>query len=181
MDMIWLAEGMISTNGILFDSGATQRYGRARILNAFGSERVNLAVTLRTEYYVDASTGFVPNVADACASPVTVTLDNFTDNLSAGETCVLDNGSPGLSGSGCTAAATPSLQFREPSVAGDFNLNLQAPGDGNDGSARVTADVPDWLEFDWDTSAAGFEDPQGNATFGIFQGQGRQIYTRELY
>ena len=167
--------------GLLFDAGAAQRYGRARILNAFGSERVNLAVTLRTEYYVDASTGFVPNVADACSTPVTVTLDNFTDNLAAGETCVLDNGSPGLSGSGCTAVAAPSLQFREPSVAGDFNLNLQAPGDGNDGSARINADVPAWLEFDWDASSAGFEDPTGNATFGIFQGQGRQIYTRELY
>ena len=170
-----------SPGGILFDAGAAQRYGRARILNAFGSERVNLAMTLRTEYFVDASTGFVPNVDDACSTPVSVTLDNFTDNLAAGETCVLDNGAPGLSGSGCAAVATPALQFRDPSVAGDFNLNLQAPGDGNDGSARISADVPDWLEFDWDASSAGFEDPSGNATFGIFQGQGRQIYTRELY
>ncbi len=167
--------------GMLFDAGAAQRYGRARILNAFGSERVNLAVTLRTEYYFNAATGFVSNVADDCSTPVTVALDLFTDNLADGETCVLDNGAPGLSGAGCAAVAAPAFQFREPSVAGNFNLNLRAPGDGNDGSARVSADVPAWLEYDWDAGSPGNEDPEANATFGVFQGQGRQIYTRELY
>jgi MSHA biogenesis protein MshQ len=45
----------------------------------------------------------------------------------------------------------------------------------------ITAAVPDWLRFDWDSSTAGDENPAGQATFGIFGGEQRQIYTREIY
>ena len=167
--------------GMLFDSGATMRYGRARLLNAYGSELVNLALPLRTEYYVDAGTGFVPNIDDVCTGAISLSLGAFTENLAAGETCALDNGAPGLSGEGCAAPGPLALRFREPPLGGDFNLHLRAPGDGNDGSTTATADVPAWLEFDWDAATPGNEDPWGTAVFGIYEGQDRRIYTREIY
>lgn len=167
--------------GILFDSGAAMRYGRARFLNAYGSELVDLALPLRTEYYVDAATGFVSNIDDACTSAVTLSLGGFTENLSPGETCVQDTGSPGISGEGCAVAGPPALRFRQPPLGGDFNMYLRAPGAGNDGSTTATADVPAWLEFDWDAANPGLEDPQGTAVFGIYEGQDRRIYIRELY
>lgn len=170
-----------SAGGILFDAGASMRYGRARLQNAYGSELVNLALPFRTEYFVDAATGFVPNTDDSCASSVSLSLDAFTENLAAGETCVLDTGAPGDSGAGCAAAGSPGVRYREPPLGGDFNLHLRAPGAGNNGSATATADVPDWLEFDWDTASPGFEDPTGTAVFGIFRGVDRRIYIRELY
>ena len=92
-----------------------------------------------------------------------------------------DSGAPGDSGEGCAAAGPPALRYREPPLGGDFNLYLRAPGASNDGSTTATADVPDWLEFDWDTAAPGLEDPIGTAVFGIFRGEDRRIYTRELY
>jgi hypothetical protein len=170
-----------TAGGILFDAGANMRYGRGRLQNAYGSELVDLALPFMTEYFVDATIGFVPNTDDSCTDSVSVSLGAFTENLAAGETCVLDSGAPGDSGAGCAAAGPPALQYREPPLGGDFNQHLRAPGAGNDGSTTATADVPDWLEFDWDTVLPGFEDPTGTAVFGIFRGVDRRIYIRELY
>ncbi|MCP4301360.1 MAG: hypothetical protein GY783_12300 [Gammaproteobacteria bacterium] len=170
-----------TAGGILFDAGENMRYGRGRLQNAYGSELVDLALPFRTEYFVDTATGFVPNVNDSCTTSVSLSLGAFTENLSAGETCVMDTGAPGDSGAGCAAAGPPALRFREPPLGADFNLHLRAPGAGNDGSTTATADVPDWLEFDWDTAIPGLEDPAGTAVFGIFRGADRRIYIRELY
>lgn len=167
--------------GMLFTSGTDMRYGRVRLRNSVGSELVNLAVPMSVEYYQDATTGFVTNSDDSCASAITLSLAGFTNNLGAGETCAVENGSPGSSGIACAAAGPAGERYREPPLAGDFNLFLQAPGDGNDGSTTVTADVPDWLRFDWDASTPAFENPAGTATFGIYRGEDRRIYTRELY
>ena len=170
-----------TAGGIIFDSGANMRYGRGRLQNGYGSELVNLALPFMTEYFVDAATGFVPNTDDSCTAPVNLSLGAFTGNLAAGETCVLDAGTPGDSGAGCAVAGPPGLRYREPPLGSDFNLHLRAPGAGNDGSTTATADVPDWLEFDWDSASPGFEDPTGTAVFGIFRGVDRRIYIRELY
>jgi MSHA biogenesis protein MshQ len=167
--------------GIIFDAGANMRYGRGRLLNAYGSELVDLALPFRTEYFIDATTGFVSNIDDRCTTPVTLSLGAFTENLAAGETCVLDSGAPGDSGEGCAVAGPPALRYRDPPLGGDFNLFLRAPGATNDGSTTATADVPDWLEYDWDAAIPGHEDPSGTAVFGIFRGADRRIYIRELY
>ncbi len=171
----------VEFSSIDFDTGASMRYGRVRINNAIGSELVDLAVPMRSEYFVDAATGFIVNTDDSCTTNVTQTLSNFTDSLTAGDTCVLDNGNPGDSGAGCAAAGPAGKRYREPPLGGDFNLYLLAPGNGNQGSVDVNADVPAWLEFDWNTSIPGLEDPTGTATFGIYDGNSKRIYTREIY
>ena len=170
-----------AAGGMLFDGGSEMRYGRARFVNAIGSELVDLKLPFTTEYYVDSASGFVGNVDDACTTGVTLSFSGFTNNLAAGETCVIENGSPGLSGEACAVAGPAGLRWREPPLAGDFNLYLQAPGDGNDGSVAVEADVPAWLRFDWDAALPGLENPRGTATFGIYRGEDRRIYTREIY
>ncbi len=167
--------------GMVFDGGPAMRYGRARFENAYGSELIDLALPLRNEYYVDAPTGFVAHTDDACTSGVSVSLGSFTENLSATETCVQDTGAPGVSGAGCAAAGPPALRYRLPPLGGDFNLHLRAPGPNNNGSTTATADVPAWLEYDWDVLNPGLEDPRGTAVFGIYAGQDRLIYTREVY
>jgi MSHA biogenesis protein MshQ len=167
--------------GITFDNGAGQRYGRIRLINALGSELVNLNVPMRAEYFVNNATGFVANTSDSCTGGVNISLSTFTKFLALGETCVLDSGAPGNSGAGCATPAAFGLRFRDPPLGSDFNLNLKAPGTGNSGSVKVTADVPGWLKFDWDIANPGLEEPIGTATFGIFDGEDRQIYMREIY
>jgi hypothetical protein len=167
-----------SAGGIPFTAGQEIRYGRVRIGTAVGSELVDLPVPMRVEYFAGAGAGFVANLQDTCTTSVSLALPAFTESLNAGETCVRDSGAPGASAVGCAAAA-PS-PYREPPLAGDFNLRLAAPGAGNHGGVSIRATVPAWLRFDWDAGAAGDEDPTGQATFGIFGGERRLIYTREI-
>jgi MSHA biogenesis protein MshQ len=167
--------------GILFSTGTAIRYGRVRLLTAVGSELVDLPVAMVAEYYAGAGSGFVANTDDACTSGVSLALSTYTKNLSPGETCVRDGGSPGASGSGCAPAAPLAQRYHEPPVLGDFDLQLAAPGAGNNGSVKITAAVPAWLQYDWDAGTPGDENPTGEATFGIFGGESKQIYSREIY
>ena len=168
-----------SAGGIPFDFGQQIRYGRVRIGTAVGSDLIDLAVPMRAEYFAGPSLGFVANAADVCTTNVTLTFSAYTGGLSAGETCVRDSGTPGASGMGCAAPAP--APYSEPPVGGDFRLQLAAPGAGNQGSVQIVGDVPAWLTFDWDTAAAGDENPTGQATFGLHGGDRRVIYTREIY
>ena len=167
--------------GITFDAGPQMRYGRARLANAVGSELINLALPLTTEYFVGGATGFITNTDDTCTAAMPLAFSAYAGNISAGDTCVLDAGNPGASLIGCAAAAPMAERYRNPSLGGNFNLSLAAPGGTNDGSVSVTADAPAWLRFDWDGAAAGEENPTGTATFGVFPGNARRIYQREVY
>ena len=169
--------------GILFDNGGAIRYGRIRVRTAVGSELVDLPVAMTAEYYAGSAIGFVTHGSDTCTSNVSLAFSGYTKNLNAGETCVRDSGSPGASGSGCAAAAPPGQGYEAPPVTagGNFNLRLAAPGAGNTGSVLINGTVPTWLKFDWNTLTPGDEDPSGQATFGIFGGESKQIYTRETY
>jgi MSHA biogenesis protein MshQ len=170
-----------AAGGIPFTAGQEIRYGRVRVGTAVGSELVDLPVPMRAEYFASAAAGFVTNAADACTTNASLTfpLTSYTESLDDGETCVRDSGAPGSSGAGCAAPA--AAPFREPPLAGDFGLRLAAPGAGNQGSVLIRAAVPAWLLFDWDAGAAGDEQPTGQATFGLYGGERRVIYTRELY
>lgn len=167
--------------GIAFSAGAEIRYGRVRFINGVGSELVDLPVPLLAEHYAGAGIGFVTNTVDSCTTNVSLVLTGFTENLSSGETCVLDTGAPGLSGAGCAAPAPLAQQFRAPPLTGDFNLTLAAPGPGNTGSVRIDATVPSWLRFDWHAATPGDENPSGQAAFGLYKGDAGQIYLREVY
>jgi hypothetical protein len=168
-----------AVGGMQFTAGQQMRYGRARVGTAVGSELVDLAVPMRAEYFLSNAAGFVTNADDNCSTNVSLAFPQYTESLNAGETCVRDSGAPGASAQGCAAAA--ASPYREPPQGGDFNLSLAAPGSGNQGSVLIRAVVPPWLRFDWDAGAAGDEDPTGQATFGIFGGERRVIYTREIY
>ncbi len=167
--------------GIAFAAGRSVRYGRIAVESALGSERVDLAVPMAAQYYLDAATGFVMHTADNCSDAVTLSFSGYSGNLAAGDTCVMDTGAPGASGAGCGTPAPVAKRYSEPPVAGSFNLYLLAPGDGNDGSLSVTAAVPAWLRYDWDAGLPGDEDPLGRVTFGIFRGDDQTIYQREIY
>ena len=168
-------------SGVPFNNGAAVRYGRVRLRTAVGSEIVDLPVTMAAEYYAGANAGFIVNTNDTCTTNVSLAFSGYTKNLNAGETCVRDGGSPGNSAVGCAAAAPIAQRFSEPPTGGNFNLVLAAPGAGNSGSVVINGTVPAWLRYDWNTTTSGDENPTGQATFGIFGGETRQIYTREIY
>ncbi len=170
-----------SGTGISFSAGANQYYGRLLLQNAAGSELLDLPMSLTAQYYLSTAQGFVDNLQDSCTTGVTVGFANYQQNLSSGETCVRDTGSPGASGQGCAAAATSSQRFKSPPSAGSFNLVLAAPGAGNSGALTVTAVAPTWLQYLWNATSGTNSSPTGMATFGVFPGPASRVYEREVY
>jgi MSHA biogenesis protein MshQ len=168
-----------ASTGIPFNAGAAQYYGRLALRNALGSELLDLPMSLTTQYYVSTTAGFTANTGDACTTAPAIAFSNYLQNLSAGETCVRDTGSPGVSGAGCPTAASTPLQFGALAVSGGFNLWLQAPGSGNNGAVTVTATAPSWLQYLWSATGTN-SSPAANATFGVFPGPASRIYQREV-
>jgi hypothetical protein len=173
------ASNPVAFSNIAFSAGSQQSYGRIAFRNAVGSELLNLPLPMRAEYFQTTVAGFVTNTADTCTTGVSVTLGGYGGNLNAGETCVLDTGSPGVSGAGCSIAGPVGQRFQMPPAAGDFVAILRAPGAGNSGTVTAATVVPSWLRFDWNAAVPGLENPSGVAVFGIFQGESKRIFQTE--
>lgn len=177
-------------NGVLLPGPTRVRHGRARLFNAYGSELLNLPVAFLAEFW--NGTGWTVNALDTCTGDTTLPLaaaNAVSVNLAtiapaAWATCVQDSGNPGLSASGCAAAAPAVQRYREgatPGIGftGNFNLNLRAPGVNNTGAVTVTGNVPAWLQFPW---TGGLDaNPTARATFGINNRGNVFIYQRENY
>ncbi|MEY8243506.1 MAG: hypothetical protein RPS99_08245, partial [Gammaproteobacteria bacterium] len=59
-------------------------------------------------------------------------------------------------------------------------IELKALEAGNQGQIEVSYDSYDWLEYDWDNDGDD-DDPSATATFGLYRGNDRIIYMREVY
>ena len=185
-----------STNSSVNSSGRTEgstliRSGRTRLLNASGSELLDLPVPFSVEYWSGAS-GWQRSTNDVCTGTAgnAVSLD-LRDSPSlppcvgnaCANTCVRDTGSPGESAEGCAAAAVATRQYHDASspggvFQGNFNLWLKAPGAGNAGVVFLEATVPDWLKFPWVSATP--SNPTARAIFGVIR-SGPVIYRREAY
>ncbi|OOG26795.1 hypothetical protein B1C78_04605 [Thioalkalivibrio denitrificans] len=145
------------------DGNDEQRWGRLEMQNAHGPELLPRTVPMVTTYFLDGT--FRLNTEDNC------TLVNAGD-------VDLD-----IQLSGGTTSADV---FNTPASAGRLDIELSAPGAGNTGYVDVTpdistsngADLP-WLEFDWDNDGTP-RGPEARATFGVYGGNERHIYIREL-
>jgi MSHA biogenesis protein MshQ len=90
------------------------RSGRVRVLNAYGSELLDLPMTMRAEYWLNATNGWQINTADSCTT-TTLSFAAVGTNDITTNTCVWDTGSaPGNSGKACiTPIVVTSRQFKE--------------------------------------------------------------------
>lgn len=163
-------------------TGTDQRWGRIALTNAFGPEVIDLRVPMRAEYF--NGTTFIANTDDACSGATVQPLvdANASDSLVPAHTCVQDSGSPGSSGQGCAVGGPPDRRYTlTPAVggAGNYTLWLRSPGVGNVGILDLTANVPDWLRFDW--RGTGPVAPTARVGFGVYQGDQRAIHQREVY
>lgn len=160
------------------------RSGRARLDNVFGSELTALTMPLSIEYYSDNSLiadtsddGFTLNTEDSCSSydATLAALTNYTANLQSGETVV--------TGAGAISAGLADIIF-------------SAPGTGNEGSVNLLANnISNWLTYSWNVDCdnadgdddittgidAGLCGPSAVASFGLYRGDDRVIYWREVF
>lgn len=160
---------------------ANIRSGRLQFSNAYGSELQNLALALTAQYW--NGTSWITNVADSCT---TIAASNFAfvspvasnNNLTACETAVV------VTGSAPAFTATLSKPGNNNNGWVDLTLNL-ATASGNQctlvggvGAAATSAATP-WLQYNW--RGTGNTNPTARATFGVYKGNKKQIYFRELY
>lgn len=151
------------------DIGASEiRFGRMFLENTFGSELLPLTLPLYAEYY--NGTEFIRNTDDSCT---TYDANALTfSNPNPGGFGVTDNDATGTLDQGGYGTIDPVIQI---------SSNGQQPG-----SICVAHTVPIYLRFNW-AANPGLScidpdgDPAAKATFGIFDGSGRQIYIREVY
>ena len=172
------------------------RSGRLRLENAFGSELTDLTMPINAEFYSDntliydpstpasiaatqADDGFILNTDDSCTTfDVTASsFTNYTGNLSASDTSLTSTGiiSSGLG-----------------------EITFSAPGTGNEGSVNLllnSTSTSSWLTYNWNIDCdnadgdddittgidAGLCGPYGTASFGLYRGDDRIIYQREVF
>ncbi len=162
-------------------AAATFDYGRVRLLNANGSELLNLPLTVRLEYWQSAANGWQVNSGDTCTA---ITASNFAfafggtgNNMNACKTALT------LAGTAPNYALTLARPGSGNNGWADITLNLGATATGNtctavggSSPAATTANAP-WLQFNW-TGTVG--NPKARATFGVYK-SGPVIHRRELY
>lgn len=169
----------VSSSGYESEATNTIRSGRIRLLNAYGSEILDLPMTMRAEYWQNATNGWQTNTADTCTD-ATLSFSAILPTDITSNTCVLDTGSSsGNSSKGCSITASSNKQYSEAGVndfTGNFNLWLKAPGSGNSGSLVVTAMVPPWLRYNWTGLKA---NPKGLASFGVSKSDSSKIVHRQ--
>ncbi|MCQ8106081.1 hypothetical protein NP590_18370 [Methylomonas sp. SURF-2] len=165
-------------NGMAFSGGNKEmRWGRLRLQNANGSELLPLPLPLFSEYFNGA--GFVKNSADNCTALQLASQLSLSNPATADGAARAGNAAMTLAPAGVSQAALshPSL------LAGEAGLSFSAPGSGNTGYIDIAgnfAALP-WLLFDWDHDGSHDDSPTARASFGIYKGNGRQIYRREVY
>jgi hypothetical protein len=172
------SDGVTMTAAATLVTATPLSYGRLALQNAYGSELLDLPMPLTAEYWDGNS--WVKNIADQCTTGITLSEAVVTGPIVT--LCAYDTGAPGSSNLGCSVAGTSANKFRQPPLVtngGDFNLNFKAPGSGNIGAMDITALVPDYLKFKW--NGVTDEYPTARATFGIYKGNSKFIYMRELY
>lgn len=176
-------DGVNSNDASANEGSTNMRSGRMRLENVYGSELTPLTMPLYVEYYSNTATDFILNTDDTCTNydATLGTLTNYTGNLTAGETII-------------TGAVAVS-----PGIA---NITFSAPDTGNEGSVNLLANnVSTWLTYNWnvdcddadgdgdittgiDTGVAGqcgLFGSFGTASFGLYRGDDRIIYWREVF
>ena len=169
-------------NGIAFSSGKPMRFGRLRLINAFGSALLDLPLSLTTEYY-DGSF-FVTNTADSCTTLAASNIAfNFVGpNLAACETYLNPAGVFAFTLGKADVKLTKPGSSKNGAV--DLTVNLGAVPAGNTCTSAIssaaTAANKIWLQGNWGGGAYD-QNPQGRATFGIFKNADQFLYLREVY
>ncbi len=158
-----------------FTEGAAEiRSGRLRLQNAYGSELLDLPVSLEAQYWT--GNYYVTNTADNCtATPASsIIMDNYVKNLNACETQLSPVGNLVFSGG---RLVSPGVKMTKPGVgnAGSVNLtvNVGATPTGKTcvgaSESNATAGNIPWFGAN----------PASRATFGVYKTP--IIYMRENY
>jgi hypothetical protein len=164
-------------NGIAFSGGnKSMRWGRLVMQNAYGSELMPLDLPLFSEYFNGSS--FVGNTADLCTSLTLSSQLSLSNPVTASGVA-----QPGNSVMTIGSGSSRATLANSPLLAGAAGLSFSAPGSGNTGYIDISGNFSalPWLLFDWDHDGSHDDSASARVSFGVYQGNNRQIYWREVY
>ncbi len=185
-DLINLYSGsdpdIIPTEQVLTE-GIEIRFGRWTIDNAFGPETSLLPMPMTVQYWNGIE--FEINTDDNCTVP------NIDDEINSGEIWegdltdwqyrLLDTSTETnepITPEDTLATVPDPLTTFSDGIYRDFIFT--SPGNGNRGSLNLEYEVPVWLKYDWQNNGNFEDNPSAKATFGLFRGNDRIIYQREV-
>jgi len=167
------------------------RFGRLNLNNAYGSELLDLNIPITLEYF--DGNNWITNADDNCstlslAANFSISDLNPTNNTDPKyNDCIFQSqNSPQTIGpdSGDTSASPSTLSIS----SGNSNLTLSSPNKGVNGEnytgfldVTTALALKSWLQYDWDNDGTHDNCPSARATFGVYQGNTKQIYFREVY
>lgn len=156
-DLVGMTSSLINFTPL---SNVSMRFGRLWLEDAYGPETLDLKVPLRTEFF--DGTRYRINEVDDCTSfdsvNAVVTPSTLTQVAASSGTLV-----SGISPSSGLLLSAP----------------VNVVGVPDTGKASVRYSAPSWLRGDYDGDGS-FENPEATATFGIYRGNDRVIYWREI-
>lgn len=167
------SDGIVGNNRlwVLTPESKEIRFGRVSLENSFGPETSPIGQVLSVEYF--DGNDFVLAATDNCTHYNSANISFGTVNE--------------------VGLTSPIL----PSVSGTFNetndlpdgvtrkIVLPAVAAGNQGKVEVNYTTYPWLQYDWDWNGVEVktfdENPSAIVTFGLFRGNDRIIYNREVF
>ncbi|MGL1956511.1 MAG: LamG domain-containing protein [Colwellia sp.] len=188
-DLVNLYSGtdtLIEPTEKVVSEGVEVRFGRWRIENSFAPETSNLPMPMYIEQYNGIS--FITNPQESCILAV-VNNKKTSGVIGSGDLDLWDyrlvdlNTGDSLLPSHTGASVTFDTSF-ETGIYREFVFS--APMQDRQGSLEIEYQVPSWLQYDWAYDDEGVDDsfndnPTATATFGIFRGNDRIIYQREVH
>ncbi|WP_334181185.1 DUF6701 domain-containing protein [Methylobacter sp.] len=151
------------------------RLGRLSLQNTYGSELLPLPIPVEAQYW--QGNYYMVNTNDSCTTfpASSVIMANYLQNLSACETNFSPAGNLAMSG----GVLNPSLNLTASGAGNtgsvDLTLNIGSSASGNTCTTPVQA-AATAANMTWFGT-----NPTARATFGIYEGNSRFIYIRELY
>jgi MSHA biogenesis protein MshQ len=169
------------------------RFGRLALNNVFGSELLDLPLSMQTQYFSNGI--FQTNTLDSCttlaASNIRMAAVATPDLATTCKTSLSPTGTIFFTGGKASSAAPPATvvapKLTKPGAGNSgtvrLTVNLDGTSTGNTctpGSTAVTSAAQVWLQGNWAGTSYN-SNPAANATFGQYKGADEFIYFRELY
>jgi len=149
----------VSTTVDASPTGVEIRFGRLVLKNSFGPETSNLPQPMQIEHFDGTDFSITSN--NDCVTYEKSKLS--LSNISLDPALTNRLGDTGSFSSGKTTA-----------------IELEATGARNQGQIGVSYETFNWLKFDWNNNGAYTDNPSAVATFGLYRGNDRIIYWREV-
>jgi hypothetical protein len=157
---------------VLKPEGKDIRFGRASLKNSFGPETSPIRQYLSVEYF--NGTNFVLANMDTCTP---YHSNNISFSLLKNEVGLDLIDIPSISGTFVESDDLPNGATRQ--------IFLPALAAGNRGVVEIFYTIYPWLQYDWNWNGVEVkvfdENPSAIATFGLYRGNDRIIYIREVY